>query len=109
VRTNGWLMVMLPQGFCPLPKSCTDQKLQSALPDGCRRGHFPQMWQLNKIYGREKFVALSGRKVVVKVPKMLKCGRIKNLKIPNKTDRNTVTYFYQIYKFQICLFFKLFA
>jgi hypothetical protein len=50
------------------------------------------MWQFKKLYGRKKFVAESGRKVAVKVTKMLKCGRGKLfLKIPNKTDENTVT------------------
>jgi hypothetical protein len=42
---------------------------------GCRHGHFPQMWQFKKIIGRRKFVAVSGRKVAVKGPKTLKCGR----------------------------------
>jgi hypothetical protein len=47
------------------------------LPGGRRHGHFPQMWQVKKIIGRGKFVAVSGRKVTVKDPKRLKCGLAK--------------------------------
>jgi hypothetical protein len=65
---------------------------ESGLPGGRRHGHFSQMWQFTQIYCRGKFVAVSGRKVAVKVPKMLKCGRRKSfLKISNKTDRNITT------------------
>jgi hypothetical protein len=49
----------------------------AVLPGGRRHGHFPQMWQFKKINGRGKFVAVSGRKVAVKSPKSLKCGRRK--------------------------------
>jgi hypothetical protein len=50
------------------------------------------MWQFKQIYGRGQLVALSGRNVAVKVPKMLKCGRRKLfLKISNQIDRNTAT------------------
>jgi hypothetical protein len=42
------------------------------------------MWQFRNMHSPEKFVAVSGRKLAVKVPKMLKCGRRKLfLKIPN--------------------------
>jgi hypothetical protein len=47
----------------------------AVLPGGRHHGHFPQMWQFKKIVGRGKFVAVSGRKVAVKGPKRLKCGR----------------------------------
>jgi hypothetical protein len=47
------------------------------LPGGRRHGHFPQMWQFKKNDSRGKFVAVSGRKVAVKGPKRLKCGRRK--------------------------------
>jgi hypothetical protein len=50
------------------------------------------MWQFKQIYGRGKFVAVSGRKVAIKVPKMLKCGHRKLfLKIANTTDGNMIT------------------
>jgi hypothetical protein len=45
------------------------------LPGSRRHGHFPQMWPFKKMYCREKFTAVSGRKVAVKVSKMLKYGR----------------------------------
>jgi hypothetical protein len=47
------------------------------LPGGRRHGHFTQMWQLKKIYGRGNFVAVSGHKVAVNSPKRLRCGRRK--------------------------------
>jgi hypothetical protein len=40
-------------------------------------GGRPKMWQFLKNYGRGKFVAVSGRKVAVKGPKRLNCGRRK--------------------------------
>jgi hypothetical protein len=57
-------------------RMATDQ-LCPVLPGGRHHGHFPQMWQFKKIDGRGKFVAVSGRKVAVKGPKRLKCGRRK--------------------------------
>jgi hypothetical protein len=59
------------------------------LPGGRRHGHFSQMWQFLKIDGRGKFVAASGRKIAVKGPTRLKCGRRKLFyKSIVKTDRN---------------------
>jgi hypothetical protein len=49
----------------------------AVLPGGRRHGHFPQMWQFEQIFGRGKFVAVSGRKVAVKGPKRFKCGHRK--------------------------------
>jgi hypothetical protein len=84
------------------------RKSGSGLPGGRRHGHSSQMWQFEKIYCRGKFVAVSGRKVAVKVPKMLKCGRRKLfLKISNKTDRNMTTSpkyvrFYKFFSHKVC-------
>jgi hypothetical protein len=60
---------------------------QTGLPGGCGHGHFPQMWQFKKINGHRKFVSTSGRKLAVKGPKSLKCGRRK-LEGPGNTFLN---------------------
>jgi hypothetical protein len=82
------------------------------LPGGRRHGHFPQMWQFKKIYGRAKFVAVSGRKVAAKGPKRLKCGRRKLFyKSLVKVIENMITALPDIHRrghfLRCCLFLKL--
>jgi hypothetical protein len=65
VYTQNFVIPLLFIVSSPLP----------VLPGGRHHGHFPQMWQFKIIIGRGKFVSVSGRKVAVKGPKRLKCGR----------------------------------
>jgi hypothetical protein len=57
-----------------IPSLCK-KRSHPGLLGGRSHGHFPQMCQLNEIYYHGKIVAVSGRKVAVKVTKMLNCSR----------------------------------